>query len=378
MKILQIVSGQFVNGALVHVDLLARQLLQRGHDVHLLCRNRSWIWRKLHRTGIPKRKSSLKRFPPGELWRIANWIKQEQFDVIHTHMSSAHFFGVLLRAITGVPCVATAHTSHFQLHWAFNDLVIANSQSTRDYQLRFNRVPDHKLVTIPCFVDLDKIRQVPSDTRQRIRRELGISDDRPVLGIVGAVTPRKGQLQFVQALPMMVERFPNLKILLIGQFEKSSAYYKQIRSSLYQNRMYRRVIWVGRRNNIPELIQSLDLCVVPSLKEPLGLCALEAMAARIPVVAAQVGGLAEFVVPERTGLLFDPKDPRQISQQVERMLTDGALRKRVIEQSQAMLDERFSPSVITSQIEEALVAAAKKTSKKFLNQPSQKLREVLR
>jgi glycosyltransferase involved in cell wall biosynthesis len=350
VKILQIVSGQFVNGALVHVDLLTRELLKQGHEVQLLCRPRSWIWRRLHRTGIYKRKSELNRFPPGELLSVARWIRSEQFDVVHTHMSRAHFFGVLLRPLTGVPCVATAHTSHFQLHWQFNDKVIANSQSTYDYQLLYNRVAKNRLTTIPCFVDTEKFENTASDTRKWMRKELGLDDGQPVVGVVGAVTPRKGQLELVQALPQLIERWPTIKLIFIGQFERQSKYYKKIRQTLLHNRLFRRVVWVGRRNNVPELVQALDVCAVPSLKEPLGLCALEAMAAGIPVAAADVGGLREFVKPERTGLLFDPENPKDLCDAVSRLLAEQPLRTAVIQNGRAMLHQDFSPHVITSRI----------------------------
>lgn len=72
-----------------------------------------------------------------------------------THLSRAHFFGVLLRAASGVPCVATAQSRHFQLHWMFNDLVIAVSEATRLYHQRWNRVPSERILTIPNFVDSD-------------------------------------------------------------------------------------------------------------------------------------------------------------------------------------------------------------------------------
>ncbi len=362
MKILEIISGQFVNGALVHVDLLTRQLIQRGHEVHLLCRPRSWIWRKLHRTGINKRKSEMHRFPPDELWRIAKWIEAEKFDVIHTHMSRAHFFGVLLKGMTGIPCVATAHTSLFQLHWRLNDLVIANSDSTAWFNRHINRVPQKRLVTIPCFIDLDRFQAVDQQRRQQIRRELTLRGNQPVIGVVGAVTARKGQLELVAALPQLLMQFPDLKVLLIGQFNKSCRYYAKIRRSLLEKKLYRRVIWVGRRNNVHELIQALDLLVVPSLKEPLGLCALEAMAASIPVVASHRGGLKEFVIPEQTGLLFNPNNPVQIADAVSRGLTDVQWRQHVIANAHQMLLNRFTPSAITSQIESALESAIRPTA----------------
>jgi L-malate glycosyltransferase len=353
VKILQVVSGQFVNGALVHVDLLTRELLKRDHEVQLLCRPRSWIWRRLHRTGIKKTKSEMNRFPPQELIRIAKWIRQENFDVIHTHMSRAHFFGVLLKPLIRIPVVATAHTSHFQLHWRFNDLVIANSDSTRQYQHQMNRVSAKRLITIPCFIDLQKFSITDAETRLRMRSELGLVPDQPVVGVVGAVTPRKGQLELIQALPQLIERFPNLKLVFIGQFERDSSYYRRIRRTLFEKRLFRRVIWVGRRNNVHELIQSLDLCAVPSLKEPLGLCALEAMAAGIPVAAADIGGLREFVTGDQTGVLFDPRNPKEVAHQIGRLLENNQLREALKANSRALVREFFSPEATTAKIESA-------------------------
>lgn len=354
MKILQITSGQFVNGALVHVNLLSRQLASRGHDVHVLCRPRSWIWRALSRTTIQRSKSNLHRIPPTELLRVARWVREEKFDVIHTHMSRAHFFGALLRRLTGVPCVATAHTTHFQIHWRMNDLVIANSDSTRDYQIRVNRVAPGKVVTIPCFVDLDRFAGTSRETRQHQRRRFGIHDDRPLIGMVGAVCHRKGQLQLVKALPALVREFPNLKVAFIGQFHRNDKATRLIRRELRRKELFRRVIWVGRRNNVHELIQALDVCVVPSLKEPLGLCAMEAMAAGVPVAAANVGGLKEIVRHEENGLLFNPLQPEEITCAVRRLLTDASMRDRLVGAARPWVLSEFNSETITTQIETAL------------------------
>jgi glycosyltransferase involved in cell wall biosynthesis len=368
VKILQIVSGQFVNGAMVHVNLLSRQLIERGHEVQLLCRPRSWIWRALRRTGIKRRKSDMNRFPPNELLRIGKWIREEKFDVIHTHMSRAHFFGVLLNRITGVPCVATAHASHFQLHWRYNDLVIANSESTKTFQARFNRVPLERLVKIPCFIDLEKFGNTSDSVRNHVRTRLGIHDQRRLIGVIGAVIERKGQRELIEALPALVERFPHLKVAFIGQMQFKEKYYRNLRKSLYSKKLFRRVIWVGRRNNVHELVQGLDACIVPSLKEPLGLCALEAMAAGVPVAAANVGGLREFVEPEQTGMLFNPRDPGDMSNTITRILTDQPLRDHLTSTAKKMVLDDFSPSSITTRIEEALASVA---VKKVADRPHQ-------
>ncbi len=296
----------------------------------------------------------MQRIPPNELIRIANWIKEEQFDVIHTHMSRAHFFGVLLRRLSGVPVVATAHTTHLQLHWPFNDLVIANSASTHDYQVKINRVNPAKILTIPCFVDLQRFTNTCSEVRTYVRRRLGILDNRPLIGVIGAVTQRKGQLELIDALPELIQQFPDLQVALIGEFHRRDKYTKQIRRSLFQKNLYRRVIWVGRRNNVHELVQGLDVCVVPSLKEPLGLCAMEAMAAGVPVAAAKVGGLCEFVIHGQTGMLFDPQNPAEMASAISRLITDQTLTDRLTVNAKRNVTENYSVDAITTQVENAL------------------------
>jgi glycosyltransferase involved in cell wall biosynthesis len=123
---------------------------------------------------------------------------------------------------------------------------------------------------------------------------------------------------------------------------------------LLKQKLAGRIIWAGQQPNVHQWLSACDACVVPSLKEPLGLCALEAMAASIPVAASAVGGLVEFVIPEQTGLLFNPQQPADISATVARILTDPPLRKRIVPSAKQMVAEQFSPDHLTDRIEAAL------------------------
>ena len=125
--------------------------------------------------------SDLRRWPPGENRRIAELVRRRRVDVIHTHMSRAHFFGVLLRWWSGVPCVATAHSRHFQLFCRFNDRVIAVSEPTRRYHQRWNRVSPNRMLTIPNFIEPQCLTAVRSEDR----RSLGVRYSR-VLEPVGS------------------------------------------------------------------------------------------------------------------------------------------------------------------------------------------------
>ena len=135
MRIMEVISGTAVNGAAVNCFEVLRALRARGHELTVVCRPNAWIAGQLAESNIDVEviESSLRRWPPDELRRIAQLARDRRIQVVHTHMSSASFFGVLLRRLYGVPaCVATAHNRYIQLHWLFNDRVIAVSAKMRD------------------------------------------------------------------------------------------------------------------------------------------------------------------------------------------------------------------------------------------------------
>jgi len=163
MRIMEIVSGVGVNRAVTHCLVLTRELARRGHAVTLVCRPDAWIARQLAVDPVDVIPSDLHRWPLDELRRLAALARERRIDVVHTHMSRAHSFGVLLRWAGGLPCVATAQSRHVQLHWMFNDRVIAVSDTTRRFHRSYNLVRADRLVTIPDFVDGGGITPVAWD-----------------------------------------------------------------------------------------------------------------------------------------------------------------------------------------------------------------------
>ncbi len=354
MKILQIISGRNVNGALVHCKLLSGRLSELGHEVTVLCRPDSWIWDQLDDANLRVVASELNRWPLTELVRTARWVRDEKFDVIHTHMSRAHAYGVLLRWFSGVPVVATAHNRHVQVHWRFNDRVIANSEATRRFHCLVNRVERHKVETIHCFVDLPKFARLHQRSGIRLKRQWRLADDQPVLGIVGDVTPRKGHWYLFKSLPGLVRRFPDLQLIVTGRFERNEGYVKKLRRFLLEHQLARRVKWLGRRSDIPEIMAALDVLVVPSIEEPMGMVPLEAMAAGTPVVAARTGGLVEVVRDEINGIIIPSRCFKSIEVAVGRLLSDQGLRDRLTKNGLQWVQQQFSPSVLSEKIERTL------------------------
>ncbi len=350
MNILQIISGQGVNGALVYCKLLCSQLRDFGHQVNVLTRPNSWLTTQLEQIDIPFLTSEMTRFPSGELQRIAKWINANQIDLIHTHMSRGHIFGVLLKLITGVPVIATAHSRSFQLHWNMNDFVIANSRATCDYQNRVNWMSRSKLETVHCFSDLEKFKHVSERSVRAVKRQLRLTGNEFVIGVVGEVIARKGQLYLVQALEEIGKQISNPKLVFLGRFHRNEPYSGQIRSLLLHNGQFRKTKWLGVRSNVEDFMSAFDVCVVPSLEEPLGLVAIESMAAGTPVVTTTVGGLPEIVRHEVNGLLVPPRDPSALAAAIVRLANDSDLRRRLSENGKQTAFRQFDPRSLTEQV----------------------------
>lgn len=339
MRIMEIVSGTAVNGAVVTCLGTARALRARGHEVTVVCRPQAWIAEQLRNDDIPVIYSDLKRSPT-QLRHIARVAREQAVDVVHTHMSSANFFGVLLRYMARIPCVATAHNRYLQLHWMFNDYVIACSEATRKFHHRVNLVRKSRIEVVHNFVDDRRFAGLTRDDGNPVRQEFGIADDRMLMGIIGDVIPRKGMLHLVRALPDIVRQIPQAHLLCVGHPKPD--YAELVKAEADRLGVGRHITWAGSRSDIARVLSALDLYVLPSLEESLPLSILEAMAAGCPIVATAVGGIPESVEDGRNGFLVPPAQPIPLASAIVRVLSDESLRRRLSGASRQMVRERFS------------------------------------
>jgi glycosyltransferase involved in cell wall biosynthesis len=352
MNIMQVISGRGVNGATHHCLLLTRELIRRGNEVTLLCRPGSWIARQLAPEALDVIFSDLHRWPVDELRRIAELLDRRGVEVVHTHMSRAHFFGVLLRLFSKTPCVATAHSRRFQLHWMFNDLVIAVSDATRRFHETYNLVPSDRIVTIHNFIDDGRIADVSRESRADVRRSLGVEGSAPLIGVIGSVLPKKGQIYLLRALPKILAAVPDTTLLVVGETGEAG-YLERLKATAEELGVASRVAWAGHREDVHRILASLDLSVLPSLEESFPMSILEAMAAGLPVVASDVGGVRESVFPQQTGILVPPRDSDALAEAISGLLLDPVLRTTMGDAGRQLVRERFSTDSQAASIEAA-------------------------
>ena len=188
------------------------------------------------------------------------------------------------------------------------------------------RLPNQRIVYLPNGVDCQEFQTKPTISP---RTEWGIPQERRLLLCISRIDYQKNQAILLEALA----KLPDTQLLLVGPIT-SQIYYEQLLQRAHElNVTNRLTIIPGLPPDDPRLkaiLHEAELFVLPSLHEPFGIVALEAWAAGLPVVAARVGGLADFIDHGHNGLLFNPQDATDLTAQITRLLADNELRNTLV------------------------------------------------
>jgi glycosyltransferase involved in cell wall biosynthesis len=352
MRIMEIISGPTVNGAIVTCLETTRALCQQGHEMTLVCRPNAWIGAQLAHDDVDIVYSDLHRWPIDEIQRVAGIAREKQIDVLHTHMSSANFFGVLLRRVAGIPCVATANNRHIQLHWMFNDYVVAASDATMRFHRRFNLVRKSRIDVVHNFIDDKRFHNVPKAAGQALRHELNIDPDALLIGVVGDVLKRKGMIYLVRALPTILQSIPNTHVLSVGYHRAD--YLRQLNEEAQQLQVADRITYGGYRSDVVNIMSAIDVLALPTLEDNLPLAILEGMASGLPVIGTTVGGLPECVVSGETGELVPPANVEALAEALISVLSNEPLRQQYGNAGRARIRRHFSRESQVRRIETVL------------------------
>ena len=349
-----------VEGGLArHVRKLSEALVALGTEVHVLTRgdetlpaDESMNGVIVHRVREPGR--------PRELGEFVTWIEHMNadmlaagvelgdrwdFDLVHGHDWLVAVAGDHLAKRFRCPFVTTIHATEYGRHqgwvdkhpqshihgvenWMANraDRVITCSHYMRGHVADIYGLDEDRITVIPNGIDPDDL--IPVDDLDTLRGRFAAPDEQLVI-LVGRLVYEKGFQLALEALPPIIERLGNVRFLVAGSGTHEAELKRQAAElGLLEHGTF--LGWIGD-DVLHSLYRIADLCVVPSLYEPFGLVALEAMASDCPCIVADTGGLRE-VVPagDRVGLRFNGGDAEHLGVMIERMLTDGDLRERLV------------------------------------------------
>ena len=202
------------------------------------------------------------------------------------------------------------------------DAAVCVSEAVRELTVTRYRVPQWRVRVARNGIPLELLRGAGAAARSRVLAELGIEPGRPILAMIGRMHPVKGHRVMLAMLPEIVRRFPRALLLVIGDGPER-ADCEALADSLG---LAEHVRFLGRRGDVPRLLAAIDLVLMPSQSEGLGLAAIEAVAAARPVIAFAVGGLPEVVADGVNGRLVPPGDCRAFAGAVVETLRDPSRR----------------------------------------------------
>jgi glycosyltransferase involved in cell wall biosynthesis len=204
---------------------------------------------------------------------------------------------------------------------------------------------------VPNGIPIERFE--PGPPPEGLREELGLPTDVPVACVVGRLTPWKGHRTLLRAWPEVVERVPDAHLLVVGEVAFwEDSYADELRSLTEELEITDRVVWAGFRDDVPEILRLVDLLVLASTDEPFGRVVIEGMAAGLPVVATDSGGVPEIVVEGETGLLVPSEQPEPMADAIAQVLGEPDLARRMGAAGRARAVERFDVRRVARQVGE--------------------------
>jgi predicted dehydrogenase/glycosyltransferase involved in cell wall biosynthesis len=304
---------------------------------------------------------------PADETESASWFASAGFDLVHVHAGigwEGHGLAASARA-AGVPVVL--RTEHLPY-------LITDTDEAAAYALGIHQVD--RIICVSQFVTTSHVAAgiaaerlatvrngivppSPRRTRAEVRASLCLGDETPVIITIARLSPQKGHGTLLAAAEEILQLRPDARFLLIGTGPEEG----MLRAIVEQRSLGQAVLFLGRRNDVPDLLQAADLMVLPSLFEGLPLVVLEAMAAELPVIASRIGGTDEAVVDGVTGRLFEAGDTAELVDAVLAFLADPIAAKAAGKAGKARFRRQFQAARMAEEThrlyDESLAASSK-------------------
>jgi glycosyltransferase involved in cell wall biosynthesis len=325
MKILQMVDVPWDSGLAHYALVLAKGLKERGHQVYVSAVPGEKPWHKAHRLGL----KTIPLVSLKGLKALRRFVREHHVDLINAHTGTTHSLAVAAALGQKVAVVRTRSDAralrrrpgrHFL--YKHTQRVIAAAEYIRESFLKELKLPPRQVVTLYQGIPVDDFCVKPFPKS-------------PVLGIVARLDPVKGHRYLIEAMSLLKETYPALRLRIIGQEENVTV--RQLRAMAERLRVDSQIDFAGFQKDVPQAMSECTIGVIPSTgSEAVSRVALEWMACGRPVVAAKVGCLPEIVRHKETGYLVEPKDAPALAAALAKLLHDpskeGSMGAKALEQ----------------------------------------------
>jgi len=284
------------------------------------------------------------RFDPTLIFKVAKLVKQRKIDVVMTTLFYADIVGAaasfLVKPKALISWEVITHPLNARRRLMYKllssrfDVVVTVSNSIWDFVIKKRSQNKNKIKTIYYGVDLDAY--APAKKSGDLAKELGNPDC--IFGVVARLRYQKGHVHLIDAVPKVIEKYPNVKFVFIGSGDQEELLRQRVADRNVQNQ----VIFLGLRRDIKYLLNEIDVFVLPSLWEGFPNVVLEAMGCAKPVIATSVEGTIELVADGESGILMPPANPEALADALITMLDSPKLIKQYGNAGRKRVETYFS------------------------------------
>jgi len=373
MTILELSTESSVQ--MTFIQPLAQHFRKQGHEVVLACSDdpgeagKSFVG-TLRQMGFEVLVIRMRRVisPWRDLIAIVQLYKifrRRRFDVVHMQTAKAGMIGRIAAWLARVPVIVyTAHAFSFHEYlspWQARlyallerfashlcDVIAVDSESVRQRGLAYKVADPDRIRVIPMGIDTERFDpEKHRSNRAVVRAELGLRPDATIVGAVARFVPDKGLDTLLQAIGLLVKRFPEAQCLLVGDGPLRNELWNLSKALGVD----RHVVFSGYRSDIPQLLSAMDLYMLPTRREGFGVAFAEAMSMEVPVIASRIAPLDEIIVDGRTGVLAAVDDPAAFAKAAEPLLADAEFRRRMGQAGRRHVVEQFEQALMCTAYE---------------------------
>jgi len=292
------------------------------------------------------------------LLKLIKIIKSQKYDIVHSHTPAGGMIGRAAATAAHTPVrIYMAHGFHFHPEGgALTNLIFGTLErfagnslcdwveviNSEDYQnaVSFKVVPKEKLIMIDG-TGIDTARFDPSsvtlDDRQAVRKELGLAEDVPVIGVIAELIPRKRLQDTLAAMALLKPEFPNIALIILGSGDQRVELEElAVRLGLESS-----VHFLGFRRDLPRFISIMDVFAFSTQQEGLPAALMEAMCMGVPSIATNIRGNRDIIVDGENGLIVKLGDCRDMADACKRLITNRSLAKKLSAAGRKLIVEKY-------------------------------------
>ncbi|MBI4997388.1 MAG: glycosyltransferase family 4 protein [Rhodocyclales bacterium] len=344
IRVLHTESSRNFGGQELRVLLEMERLVDFGIESVLAARTGNPILAEAAKRGLKHYALPMvNRLDPFSMAKFAWIMWREKIDIVNAHGSRDAWNAFLVARLLGVRTIRARHVANpirshglgKSVYGSLSDVVLTTSESIRQGLIE-RGVEAGKIVSVPTGVD---VARYMGGERGRVRRELGIPETAPVVGMISVLRGDKGPDVFLNACAELTAQRPDLHCLLAGD-----GWMRKDLEAMHETLPNReRVFILGYRRDIPDLLAAMNVAVLSArIPEGVPQALLQAHSARVPVVASAVGGIEEVARHDETALTVPPGDAFALAAAIGRLLDDRELAGSLAERGHQLVVAGYS------------------------------------